>query len=115
MKQTEIDQLVSRYPLVKQMIGLQEVCWFNPKVTDLVTALPYVGLNRSDVQDASDRLTRFAPYIKQVFPETQQSNGIIELSSASAIYGPLMVGSDTEYLKQVGITPETMANSSHVI
>ncbi len=80
MKQTEIAQLVNRYPLVKPMIDLQEVCWFNPKATDLATALPYVGLNQSDVQDASERLTRFAPYIKQAFPETKKSNGIIESS-----------------------------------
>ena len=78
MNKSDIKQLVTDYPLVQQLIQLEEISWFNPGVTDLKTALPYVGLDQHDVQDASDRLLRFSPYIRQVFPETEASNGIIE-------------------------------------
>lgn len=52
----------------------KEVCWKNP----------YYGqegetfFNLADIEDASERLERFAPYIAQVFPETASTNGIIE-------------------------------------
>lgn len=78
MALTDVDKLITQFPLVSKMIELAEVSWMNPKATDFKTAFPYVGLNQQDVQDASDRLQRFAPYIKQAFPETQGSNGIIE-------------------------------------
>jgi D-serine dehydratase len=50
-----------------------------------------VGLESSDIQQASDRLKRFAPYIALVFPETSDSNGVIEseLLSISAMKSEL--------------------------
>jgi len=73
-----IQKLIAEFPLLEQLIALQEVSWFNPNITSLEEGLPYVGLNYSDIKAASDRLTRFAPYLAQVFPETATSNGIIE-------------------------------------
>ncbi|WCE28824.1 D-serine ammonia-lyase [Vibrio sp. SCSIO 43137] len=73
-----INQLIEQYPLVKKLIGLEEVSWFNPSVTSLKEALPYVGLSTKDIQDANDRLTRFAPYLAKAFPETAETSGIIE-------------------------------------
>jgi D-serine dehydratase len=73
-----IQQLTQKYPLITQLIALQEVSWFNPNITSLKEALPYVGLNADDIKEASDRLTRFAPYLALVFPETAITNGIIE-------------------------------------
>ncbi|HFF2915066.1 TPA: D-serine ammonia-lyase, partial [Vibrio cholerae] len=40
--------------------------------------LSYVGLGSEDIQDASQRLKRFAPYLAKAFPETAKTNGIIE-------------------------------------
>ena len=71
-------QLTQQYPLLKQLIALEETCWFNPNITGLKEALPHVGLTAQDIQDASDRLHRFAPYLAKVFPETAANNGIIE-------------------------------------
>ncbi len=71
-------QLISDFPLLKKLIALDEICWFNPNITTLDEALPYVGLEASNINDASDRLARFAPYIMTAFPETVMSNGIIE-------------------------------------
>lgn len=87
MNNTRIIQLINEFPLLALLIDLQPLSWFNPKVTSYVEALPYVGLTALDVQDASDRLLRFAPFLCLAFPETQESNGIIE-SPLQAI--PLM-------------------------
>jgi D-serine dehydratase len=68
------------YPLLKQLIALQETSWFNPRIACAAEALADVRLNQADVDDASARLTRFAPYIARAFPETAASGGIIESS-----------------------------------
>ncbi|MDK2605154.1 D-serine dehydratase, partial [Vibrio vulnificus] len=59
---TNIDQLTEQYPLVKELIELKEISWFNPSITNLEEGLPYVGLGAENIQDASGRLKRFAPY-----------------------------------------------------
>lgn len=73
-----IEQLTEQYPLVKELIELKEVSWFNPSITRLEEGLNYVGLGSEDIQDASQRLKRFAPYLTKAFPETAKTNGIIE-------------------------------------
>ncbi|MFA0551306.1 D-serine ammonia-lyase [Vibrio splendidus] len=78
MTELNIAELTNKFPLLDQLIALQEVSWFNPNITTLEQGLPYVGLSEEDIQDASLRLQRFAPYLAQAFPETQVTNGIIE-------------------------------------
>lgn len=78
MKNAEIEKLVTHFPLVKNLINLEEVTWFNPKSTTLEQGLPYVGLDVDDVKEAEQRLARFAPYLCKAFPETQVTHGIIE-------------------------------------
>lgn len=73
-----IEQLTEQYPLVKELIELKEVSWFNPSITRLEEGLSYVGLGSEDIQDVSQRLKRFAPYLAKAFPETAKTNGIIE-------------------------------------
>lgn len=51
-----------------------EVCWQNPDYLPN----PQTPFDLSDIQDAADRLERFAPYIMKAFPETTNSHGIIE-------------------------------------
>jgi D-serine dehydratase len=65
-------------PLVCDLMALKEVGWFNPAVAPVAKALGDVGLTLADVEDASARLTRFAPYLATVFPETAATQGIIE-------------------------------------
>lgn len=72
--------LATEFPLVKRLIDLEEVVWFNPNITTLEEGLPYVGLGAANIKDASERLKRFAPYLMKAFPETAASNGIIESS-----------------------------------
>ncbi|MFI8032975.1 D-serine ammonia-lyase [Acinetobacter sp. ABJ_C3_5] len=84
MDSNQIQDLVTHYPIVKDLIELKETVWFNPSFTTLEQGLPYVGLTQADIDDARDRLQRFAPYLMAVFTETRVSHGIIE-SELSAI------------------------------
>ena len=78
MTDLNIEALCNEFPLIKQLQQLEEISWFNPNITSLEAALPYVGLDKHDIKDASDRLNRFAPYLAQAFPETAATQGIIE-------------------------------------
>ena len=78
-----IQTLIARHPLVEDLVALKETTWFNPGTTSLAEGVPYVGLTEHDVQDAHDRLTRFAPYLAKAFPETAATGGIIESELAA--------------------------------
>ncbi|WP_435234623.1 D-serine ammonia-lyase [Psychromonas sp. PT13] len=78
MMTLNIQALTTQFPLLKQLIQLKEVTWFNPNITSVKEALPYVGLNKNDIEDATERLNRFAPYLAKAFPETAVTGGIIE-------------------------------------
>lgn len=78
MTKANIEALTKQFPLLAALIDLEEVCWFNPHITSLEEGLPHVGLGEQDIQVASERLTRFAPYLMKAFPETETSRGIIE-------------------------------------
>ncbi|MEO3991351.1 D-serine ammonia-lyase [Pseudocitrobacter cyperus] len=73
-----MQKLIAQYPLVEDLVALKETTWFNPRTTSLAEGLPYVGLTAQDVKAANDRLTRFAPYLANAFPETAATGGIIE-------------------------------------
>ncbi|EST59757.1 D-serine dehydratase [Proteus hauseri ZMd44] len=78
MNHIDINKLISNFPLVRDLVDLKEVVWFNPKVTTTDQGLPYVGLTQDDVIDAQARLQRFALYLVKAFPETAVTQGIIE-------------------------------------
>lgn len=78
MNKQQIEQLLNEFPLLQKLINLEPLSWFNPNITDHATALPYVGLTDKDVQDASERLQRFAPFFCRTFADTRGTNGIIE-------------------------------------
>lgn len=78
MVDIHIKTLVERDPLMADLVALRDVTWFNPESTTLAEGLPYVGLTHDDVQEAEARLRRFAPYLRQVFPALEASDGIIE-------------------------------------
>ena len=76
--QSNINAWIESHPIIREMIALEEVAWFNPSVRPVAESLSDVGLTQADVDDASARLTRFAPLIARAFPNTAKSNGIIE-------------------------------------
>ena len=70
--------LEEKYPLIKKMSKGEEITWINPRLSDYKTSLNDSPLSLADVNDAEDRLLRFAPFIKASFPETENTNGLIE-------------------------------------
>lgn len=71
-------QWTSDLPLLKELMQEQETTWFNDQVLPAKDGIERVGLTVTDVDDAADRLKRFAPLIMALFPATASSMGIIE-------------------------------------
>ncbi|MBB5609345.1 MULTISPECIES: D-serine ammonia-lyase [unclassified Janthinobacterium] len=97
-----ISVLRADFPLINALTALQPLGWFNPAIAPSAEALGDVGLTQDDVDDASARLARFAPYLAKVFPETQASAGIIEspIVPLPAMQAALKVASGKIWLKQ---------------
>jgi len=62
--------------LLDELKELKETIWFNPKYRNFDEVKDSLPISYEDVLEAEDRLNRFAPYLKVVFPET--IDGIIE-------------------------------------
>ncbi len=69
---------IAQFPIMEDIGALKEVTWANPAKKPTATALAGCPLTMADIQDASDRLERFADYFQTVFPETQAYGGILE-------------------------------------
>jgi D-serine dehydratase len=74
----KVQLLKAQYPLLNKLILMEEVFWVNPKNERFQTGIKKAPLTQENVNDAENRLIRFAPYIAKVFPETKKTNGIIE-------------------------------------
>lgn len=70
--------LKEKHPLLNELISLKEVFWLNPHLEKFKVGIQKTPLTQKDVEEAEERLKRFAPYIAKVFPETAITNGIIE-------------------------------------
>ncbi|EPJ49568.1 MAG: D-serine dehydratase [Osedax symbiont Rs2] len=64
------------HPLIVPLAEKEPVFWCNPKLKK--NAKLSLSLSMQDINEASDRLQRFAPYMVKVFPETAVNHGIIE-------------------------------------
>lgn len=77
MMNTELQNLIDTIPAVASASRLEETFWFNdkkvPESEQHITAV-----TPEEIEDASRRLDRFAPYLKAVFPELEASGGRIE-------------------------------------
>lgn len=71
-------QWISDLPLLKELMQEQETTWFNDQVLPAKDGIERAGLTVRDVDEAADRLKRFAPLIMELFPATASSMGIIE-------------------------------------
>lgn len=74
---SDLQKYIDTIPAVADAAQLKETFWLNGKL------IPEKEQNITEVhpdqiKDASDRLLRFAPYLKKVFPELEETNGIIE-------------------------------------
>ena len=74
-----IEELMKyRNETVRKIAGMEELVWINPKEMDYSEYEKNLPVLDEELKDAEERLTRFAPFIKKVFPETAETNGIIE-------------------------------------
>jgi len=72
------EEWISKYPLLEDMINLKEKFWINAKYATFEKAMKNLTISEDDVEDATQRLNRFAPFILKHFPETDSLRGIIE-------------------------------------
>ena len=58
----------------------EETVWVNPCLLpfDVVDGLSQLVVSDDDIADAAARLRRFAPFIRRAFPETAETDGLIE-------------------------------------
>lgn len=74
----DISKWVEEYPKIETLINTEETDWFNPQTKSAQEGLEEVGLTSADIEDARDRLKRWAPYLAEVFPEAKRTAGILE-------------------------------------
>ena len=72
-----IDELMKN-EIVKKIAEKQELVWINPKMMNYAEYEKNLPVSDEELKDAEERLKRFAPFIKKSFPETADTNGIIE-------------------------------------
>ena len=88
-----MEDFAVRFPLINKMRAREEVIWINPDLDNRLSD----EITEKDVDDAAQRLSRFAPYIRNVFPET--GDGIIEspLTEIRAMQEALELEADVRY------------------
>ncbi|MBQ6419718.1 MAG: D-serine ammonia-lyase [Clostridia bacterium] len=65
-------------PVLPRLSARREVFWINPALSPDNGFCEGEGITAADVDAASDRLDRFAPLLKKLFPETAANGGLIE-------------------------------------
>lgn len=78
MKKIVLNELTEQFPILKEIQKEKEIVWINPDKTDYETGMQGSELTMEDIDDAEQRLHRFAPFIMKCFPETKDRSGIIE-------------------------------------
>lgn len=71
---------IEKDPVIKTIADKQETAWVNPYFLPFATvdAISQLVVSDDDIADAEKRLARFAPFIMRCFPETEETNGLIE-------------------------------------
>ena len=67
-------------PSLRAVADAQETVWINPRLLpfDTVDGLSQLAVSDADIADAAERLRRFAPFLRRAFPETEETDGLIE-------------------------------------
>jgi len=81
--EAKVANLINKFPALQQIKSYQPMLWINDCMTGTGEAfshlaVQYPQLNENAIRDAEARLQRFAPLIAELFPETKESQGIIE-------------------------------------
>lgn len=83
--------------IIDKLKNAEEVMWYNPNYTEFDKVKDELPITIDDVKDAEERLSRFAPYIKRVFPEVK--DGIIE--SPINIIDNMRIRMEKDYNKKI--------------
>jgi len=76
ISKAKIEKLKQNYPLLDDVINTKEVFWLNPKYKR--EEENSIEISTKELKEAAERLRRFAPYLREVFPETEKHGGLIE-------------------------------------
>ena len=68
---------IEKIPLLQDVVSSEPVLWLNPLVKH-VDDVPNLPVRERDMTEAAERWRRFAPFLKSVFPEVDESGGIVE-------------------------------------
>ncbi|MFC0525477.1 D-serine ammonia-lyase [Pontibacillus salicampi] len=66
------------FPLMSRIMDTKEVFWENPNVVATADLPEDKEVTMEDILEAEALFTRFAPFIRRVFPETEMTQGQIE-------------------------------------
>lgn len=72
------EEIIKNNKDLQNVSELKEVFWLNNKLKTYEEAANIVNMDISAIDDAENRLGKFAPLIEILFPETKVSHGIIE-------------------------------------
>ncbi len=73
VKGKTMEKWISEFPDLGPVINYTPFYWSNPYVKDNKTAFQGQPLQLKDIQDAEERLKRFAPFIVKAYPETEKN------------------------------------------
>jgi D-serine dehydratase len=69
---------IEETPVLQDVVDLRPTVWINHDKTEEANAWDDIPYTLEDIQDAADRLERFAPLLLEYFDDVQETNGIIE-------------------------------------
>src|SRR5699024_4795731 len=75
--QQELNDWRNKIPIMRDIMDLKPVFWMNPNLKNM-NETPSFPLTRDDIEEAELLWQRFAPFLENEFPETTETNGMIE-------------------------------------
>lgn len=76
----DAEKYIAQDPVIREVSEKKETVWVNPRYLpfDMTNAVCSLVVSDAMIDDAADRLQRFAPFIERCFPETEVTHGLIE-------------------------------------
>ncbi len=75
--ETKIETWKKEHPALADLQNMREIVWLNP-LYGQEKHEQVASISEKDIQDAEERLVRFASFIEKAFPETKKDEGVIE-------------------------------------
>lgn len=77
MIKDSIASFIEETPILKDIIDLKPVTWLNPNRKPMID-MPVFPISKEEMMEAEKLWDRFASFFVKAFPETAETNGIIE-------------------------------------